>query len=92
MYSKDEIIVCLPGFTTSDTGTDKGGSGYKEGKICKVSDSNSSDIVWPREGNGIYIQATRKALDHEIQAYDEGIRSIVDLKIPEQIVNNYSIF
>lgn len=89
-FNKGDIVVCLPGFDTSDYGAYKGGSGYKDGKMCAItSDIFSDSIIWPANGGGIHSQAVRLTTEHESKAYHEGIRYLKDVPIPEL---KYEIF
>jgi hypothetical protein len=62
-FKVGDRVICLPGFTQSDNGPDRGGDGYKVGKnfiILRFSNCNGYEIAWPLDGgNGIYTQAIK---------------------------------
>jgi len=86
-YKEGDIIVCLPGFDTSDrTPGVSGGAGWKEGKMYKLRRMEGEEIdgcgiiVWPDTGGcGIYSQACRPATSEEIEWYKKGNRNIEEM-------------
>lgn len=68
---KGDIVVCIPGMSTSDSATNKGGSGYKDGKIFIIdriteNHNNNEKIAWlDGSGQGIWTTALRHASEYE---------------------------
>jgi len=63
-FKVGDKVVCLPGFTEDDEGDNRGGCGYKSGKVFEIREINSYDklypVAWPKDGNsGVYIQAIK---------------------------------
>lgn len=90
-FEKDDVCVCLPGFTTEDAKSNGigAGSGYKENFIFKIyrtsnKKSHSSEkylqIHWPADtGNGIYERGIRRATLEEENAFYAGITNLNDI-------------
>jgi len=82
-----DILVCLPGFTTSDYAnlskknvSDAGGAGYEDGLMGKANAERDNDIQWNfKGGNGVHARALRKATDLEKSAFEKGIKNINDI-------------
>lgn len=90
----NDIVVCKPGFNTTDSGYLKGGIGYIEGQILKISSFTSSgNIVWSKnQERGVWKQAVRKATEREILEFtNKGISNISEMP-KEEIINNYNIW
>jgi len=62
--------VCLPGFNTSDRGEFKGGCGYEEDLLFKISGTYECDneiIATGVPDGGIWARALRPATEWEIE-------------------------
>ncbi len=83
----NDIAVCLPGFKGGGGSHHEplyGGSGYVEGLINKISETNleqsSIFIHWEfLNDHGVYARALRRATAEEIIAYNNGITNIHDI-------------
>lgn len=94
VIGKDEICVCLPGFSGGVVpGNPRyGGAGYATGAIAKI-DRDESWITGPQvsdhhvywslkdfvDHSGVYAKAVRRATPEEIEAYNKGVRNIKDM-------------
>lgn len=91
-----DICVCVDGFVSKNTAENYGGAGYVDGVIFKLRKLNYKegrhsthklDALFGDEliGGGVFRKATRLATQDEVDAYNRGIKNVLDMPVEYKI-------